>query len=383
MTTAPVFDIGTRALRTPQPPGGVLVAERQPAADDNDQVTAQTIEQMGRYVRESLDDPYILRAAQTARQFGSLNAACAQMPADQMDIWGVYWYVKHLVQFRLDEGALLDWQGETDQQDFLISPRVLIRMRQPREDCDGFSMLLATLLTVHGIPALFATVAADPSEPSRWSHVFALAKAGNRWIPLDASHGKYPGWMVPGAHIFKFQAWTLDGKPTNEVKLGHRGLNGYVNLGFRGLGQAAVCSDGSTPDPLSGLCADGSQPTAVGLTTPQLSTLPVNTGYNPPPVTTTAATTTTSPGWTCPSGQSIGPDGTCQTTAFTPASIASLISSAGTAAANALKIANTPAGYTYNAAGQLVPVGSAQFNSILPILLIVVGVLVLGEMAHK
>lgn len=337
-----------------------LSVERTKAAADNDQVTQQTIELMGRYVQNDLNDPLVVTAAQEVRRcFGSGNPAAANKFDPQVsDTWGVWWYVKHLLKFRLDEGALMQWHGETDQQDFLISPAVLLRMSEPKEDCDGFSMLTAALLTKLGIPAVFATVAADPNDPQRWSHVFVLAYAGGRWIPMDVSHGKHPGWMVPRNHTFRFQAWTLDGKKT-EVQLGHD-LHGYVNLGFGGLGQ---CYTPSASDDISceetGGCS-GCDSSGSGLTTDQLSTLPVNTGYNQPNPTITTATST---GGASTGSSSLSTD---------LSSIAALLGSAGTAAATALRAANgAPAGYTYNAAGQLVPTtAAASLTSMLPLLLV-------------
>lgn len=141
--------------------------------------------------------------------------------------WGVFWYVKHCVKFRLDEATMFQ-VGEQNQQDLLIAPAVLVRMNDPSEDCDGFTMLSAALLTVLGVPVLVTPVAADLDDTSRWSHVFLCAIVNGRVLPLDTSHGKAPGWMVPRERINRSQLWTLDGKPSDVKIPNFRGLHGYV-----------------------------------------------------------------------------------------------------------------------------------------------------------
>jgi len=169
-----------------------LVVERTPAEAGNDEVTAQTIQEMCRYIRQSLSDPLVQQAAKDARErFGNCDFASSQLS----DVWGVFWLIKHRVKFRLDDGALMEFHGERDQQDFLVAPHVLLRMREPKEDCDGFSMLTCALLTCLGVPAYLVTVAVDPREPERWSHVFAAAMIDGKPVALDTSHGTQPGEM--------------------------------------------------------------------------------------------------------------------------------------------------------------------------------------------
>lgn len=55
-------------------------------------------------------------------------------------------------------------------------------------DCNsGFSTTLAALLMSVGIPCFFRTVAADPSRPESFSHVYTVAIIRGRELPLDAS----------------------------------------------------------------------------------------------------------------------------------------------------------------------------------------------------
>jgi hypothetical protein len=228
---------------------------RVPASSDSDTATAQTVRMMTDYIRKCVDDPQVQAAANYAwKHFASGR------PEPDMKCWGVFWYVKHCIKFRLDEATMFR-VGERDQQDFLTAPDVLLRMQSPAEDCDGFTMLEAALLQVLGIPVVIATVAADTADRSRWSHVFPCALLpGDRVLPLDASHGPAPGWMVPPERIFRWQAWNLLGEPVKVEPRQHRGLHGYVRGGrgrvrwARGMGD--YCSDGTFVSDISD-CGSG------------------------------------------------------------------------------------------------------------------------------
>jgi len=198
---------------------------------------------MCEYIRAGAADPQVQAAADYAWRHFGLSSDQAAVKA-----WAVFWYVKHCVKFRVDEATMFRI-GEENQQDILIAPAVLARMKDPAEDCDGFAMLTASMLQVLGVPVVVATVAADPREPERWSHVFpcALLPAGTipvfpgmsvkgGVLPLDASHGVGPGWMVPLEQMFRWQAWSLDGQPTDVAPSKFQGLHGYVRSARPGLG---------------------------------------------------------------------------------------------------------------------------------------------------
>ena len=203
-----------------------VLLERHPAAEDSDSATSQTIELMCRYIRESTDDPAIRLAAQYAWQhFGGGS------PDPAMKAWAVFWFVKHNVKFVVDEAPMFRL-GEANQQDLLISPSVLIRMRDPQEDCDGFTMLGAALLKALDVPFVIVTIAAGPDDPSRWPHVFLMAMLSTGPLPIDASHGSGPGWMVPAAHTFRWQAWGEDGQAVNVMRPRRHSLNGWVRSGL-------------------------------------------------------------------------------------------------------------------------------------------------------
>src|ERR1700677_281706 len=220
-------------------PASAIALERVPPArpgtfDDTDTATRKTVVKMCELIRKSCRDPYVQRCAQYAKQHFSMGSNDPAALA-----WGVFWYVKHSVKFRLDEGTMFQI-GERDQQDLLIAPEVLVRMKDPAEDCDGFTMLTAALLTCLGVPVLIATVATEADDPSRWSHVFLCAIVNGGVMPLDTSHGPAPGWMVPKHRIHRWQTWKLDGTPADVKIPSYQGLHGYSATRRGGLGQVRV-----------------------------------------------------------------------------------------------------------------------------------------------
>lgn len=233
-----------------------IVAKQLPASTDVDRATVQTVEQMGEYVRQSLQDPLIQRVADYAwRKFGLCRLDA------RSKVWAVFWWVKHCVRFETDENTLM-FMGRVGEQDLLIAPSVLLRMKRPAEDCDGFSMLVAAMLQSLGVPVGFAAVAVDPDERGRWSHVFVLAELEDDEVQaIDASHGAWPGWMVPLNHIFRWQAFDLFGKPLKVQPRGlrpgepaiaaskFRGFHGYMRTG---LGSIGLGDDDETFNIMSG-----------------------------------------------------------------------------------------------------------------------------------
>jgi hypothetical protein len=230
--------------------GPQLVKERRPVSDDDNQATAATVGMMCDYIAQGVNDDGCKSWAVCAvRQYG------AGSTDPRMLFWGVFWLLKHCVKYVRDEPALFR-MGEGDARDFLIAPAVLVRMAEPKEDCDGFTMLACTLLQILGIKSYIVTVKADPEKPSRWSHVFAVAELPGGACALDATeHGVFPGWMIPRQHIFDYQFWDLSGRPVKHAlpltskmagyvrtgRMGRRGMGDDItDLGDLGPGQAAT-----------------------------------------------------------------------------------------------------------------------------------------------
>ena len=286
-----------------------IALERIQTDDNTDTLTRATVQKMCALIRDSATDPIVQAAAAYAKK----HFACGSSDAAAL-AWGVFWYVKHCVKFRSDEGTMMH-VGE-HALDLLTAPAVLVRMKDPSEDCDGFTMLSAAMLTILGVPVLVTTVAVDLDDPRRWSHVFLCAVINGRVMPLDTSHGKAPGWMVPRSRINRWQTWKLDGSPADVQIPTYHGLHGYFGVGevslnrwrmppppqraripmppvifkrgLRGLGQTQYCecADGSYYGDAPATCEDGSSATCTAS-----APLP------PPPATAPPATTT------CPAGQ--------------------------------------------------------------------------------
>lgn len=213
--------------------GRELAIERTPASSDTDTLTRQTIAKMTEHIRADIYDPGVQMC---------MSAAIEKLGRGRRDpfscAWAVFWFLKHRVKRASDEAALFRL-GEPDQADMLIAPSLLLQMRDAAEDCDGFTMCAAAMLAYAGIENCLVTVACDPRDPKRWSHVFGMVRMKDgTWMPLDCSHGNGPGWMVPPGRIYRWQAWDLGGNAIDAKPTLNQRLNGYVNRagGRRGMG---------------------------------------------------------------------------------------------------------------------------------------------------
>ncbi len=223
--------------------------ERTDVSADPDKATAQVIRRMCELAASSASDP-VLRgyARQAVRQFrgGPLWAAAGVDPftagagdgrraaaiAESVWLWAKF-YLRFVHHSRM----IWDRLRERDQWQLLISPDALVQMRPMKGDCAVYSSLIAAMLQALGVPWEFETLAVDPEQPEVYSHVFVLAVMpdGSR-VPLDASHGDYPGWQVPAHDVYRSQVWDSAGRPVKASRK-FRGLHSYAwRRGRRGLG---------------------------------------------------------------------------------------------------------------------------------------------------
>ncbi|OHC48765.1 MAG: hypothetical protein A2X69_09215 [Rhodobacteraceae bacterium GWF1_65_7] len=77
------------------------------------------------------------------------------------------------------------------------------------EDCDGHSILNATLLALNGIPAKLRITA--PGRFREWSHIYTVAgmpkTAPKKWVALDTTlPGEYFGVEAPHGRVRDFDA---------------------------------------------------------------------------------------------------------------------------------------------------------------------------------
>jgi transglutaminase-like putative cysteine protease len=92
---------------------------------------------------------------------------------------------------------------------FLVDPELAAQTR--RGDCAIYTPLLCSMLYTAGVPCRMIVVAADAAS-DRFTHVYAAAVLEDGSLyPLDASHGKSPGWETPNAH--RRAVWSVFGLP--------------------------------------------------------------------------------------------------------------------------------------------------------------------------
>jgi len=177
-----------------------------------DQVSNDPNEQVEATIRRML--PYTSLSALTPIIRDHLMKAVYL--ADGNPFAGSHGWVKSVLRFREDEATLgqLDTPDRAGTIEVLIPPMDLAAAVDagiaPAEDCDGYAMYVAALLLAANIPCSFVAVAADPTDPERFSHVYVAAyPQPNIRIPIDASHGEYAGWECPN-RFNKRKEWPLN-----------------------------------------------------------------------------------------------------------------------------------------------------------------------------
>ena len=221
-------------------------AQRVPAAADPDEATAQTVRIMAGHIKRSAEDPVVQAwAMQAVKQWrGGLGfASTGRDPfADPGAIAeSCWWFAKHYMKFVHHSKQILDWFNERDQLQLLIEPSVLVRMKSWEGDCAIYTMLICAMLRCLGVQYEMQTLGTSPYKPDIYNHVFLrCVLPDGRRVPLDASHGTYPGWMVPDNNITRSQVWDSDGNPIND-EAQFQGLHNYMPTPNpwwnRGLGQ--------------------------------------------------------------------------------------------------------------------------------------------------
>lgn len=103
------------------------------------------------------------------------------------------WVHTH-TRFVSDEETLAS-AGLAEDAEWLQLPELTLLRREG--DCDDFTSLVCSMLECAGVERRIVTIAADPGDPRRFSHVYAAALTECGEIPMDASHGPYFGWEAP------------------------------------------------------------------------------------------------------------------------------------------------------------------------------------------
>lgn len=86
----------------------------------------------------------------------------------------------------------------------LGTPDYLLKVKAG--DCDDYVVMLGSLLGSLGHATEIVTIAADPHEPKRFSHVYLRVGLNGRRVGLDATQPhSFPGWEPP--RYFRKRAW--------------------------------------------------------------------------------------------------------------------------------------------------------------------------------
>lgn len=207
------------SANSPHPQLGTVnfIKARELGYDPDSQVRT-TLHVMRERVAEDSADPQFtsrIRRMFDVRMYPQLNGT----GEDEMELCRRVWaHTKNGIKFQRDEktGDGVGGYPEDEIVETIIRPREMARFMDRGTavgDCDDFSMYEACCLKALGIPCSFVTVAADSRDPNLFSHVYVIAypmnpETGQRVrMPLDASHGEYPGWETVG--LGRYEEWPV------------------------------------------------------------------------------------------------------------------------------------------------------------------------------
>lgn len=187
------------------PENGIHISRTLSNPLNSDISTHQTVELMSRLAKASSTSAIVHAALLSATDTLSIPATSRALAR------AIFCWIKGHVVFQEDEALI--WQGlgiaDVDKE-LLIPPDVLLRMPTPMGDCDDFSLLGASMLLAAGLPCSFITVAADPEEPDKFSHIYLkvyLLDENMQGLMFDSSHGSYLGWEFQG--WFRKEEWRV------------------------------------------------------------------------------------------------------------------------------------------------------------------------------
>jgi hypothetical protein len=178
---------------------------------DPDTQVGQTLGLMLERAAQDSADPWFKQRAQSIAGLGSDKARA-------LSLYNHAWKKNGRIRFQRDEvtGGGVGGYGEDEVIEASIRPLDMARYVDDgigMGDCDDFSCYLAALLKANGIACSFVTVGADDRVPNQFSHVYVVAypvdeNGQAERLPLDASHGEYPGWEVPN-QFGKYKEWPV------------------------------------------------------------------------------------------------------------------------------------------------------------------------------
>lgn len=236
--------------------GYPCITRTQTDLSDPDSGTAATVRRMAQLTAESIGTPRLhnfARKSAVTWRGGPVYKGRAVNWEDQRQLACSVWYgVNSSMKFQEHSEQIKALLNESDQLQLLISPDLLLSKRRPAGDCAVYTPLVCASLATLGIHYEFVTLACDPRDPDLFTHVYARAALsdGSR-LPLDASHGKHPGWEVPIEHQIRKQVWDEAGNPIPDQQprpVAHLGQYSRVKRVMPrrivGMGQVDVSQEG-------------------------------------------------------------------------------------------------------------------------------------------
>ena len=264
----------------------------------------------------------------TASQVRDLatSAAAASSGSLRSLLDETYRLAKSHLRFRTDEHSL-SLLGLPSDNEMLLQPSMVATNPGIAGDCDDYSTFIAAILiaTYAPLDIYFVTVAADPEQPSEYSHVYlAVVTPDDKWTAMDASHGGYLGWEY-GRPLRK-RAWLVSKGNDCRSREGEMPVSNTIEH-MRGLGDVPLYQLVTLPDGSSVMVNNSTgetQQVSSGINVNQLAQLGASTVEN---VLMTKAGTV-----------GVGPAGTTQATQTTAgtSSLMPLILVAGAVAVFAL-----------------------------------------------
>jgi hypothetical protein len=279
----------------------VMMGYRAPLAS-GDPGTAQTIKVMRRLIDQDLaTSSFVNFARNLVRNVPSHD--------ELSEVEALYDWVHQNIRFVKDPVT----------KEAVMAPSDVLRMRQG--DCEESASLMGGLALAIGYPARLVTVAAQPSAPDEFSHVYAeieVPPGSNNWVAADAAR-PHSQFGVHPPEYYRRRAWSLTDDSYEDLSgTRMRGLGAWPvdsqYIRYRTLGQddgdgsidwGSIISQGLTETPQMMAIASG-QGTKSGIlqTSPYGSfATPYTPGYGIPgagyPTTLTSPYSTT-PDWLMP-----------------------------------------------------------------------------------
>lgn len=183
--------------------------------------TKQTIDVMRKLVDQAAGDPSFVRFA--------IEIVRGVAPYDHIgEAAAVYQWVSRNIRYTMDPVT----------KEKLYSPQDLLKIRAG--DCDDIAMLMGAIMIALGFPSRLITIAANPTDPNEFSHVYLEAEVppgSGQWIAMDAARAGAQFGVEP-PNYFRKKAWSLTDNTSQDLS---------------GCGCGARCGCGSRPAKFAGL----------------------------------------------------------------------------------------------------------------------------------